>query len=193
MLLKTARNLYSRLMEIPPRGMSCGRDVSIQRPRRILNPACIRIGERTQIRRGALIEPILAYAGVHYAPAIEIGSDVYIGPDLYLACIGRVVIGEGSVLSEHVFLNDSSHGFDPTAGLIMEQKLSSAGGISIGKHCFLGLRVAVLPGVILGDHCIVGVNSVVTHSFPAYSMIAGSPARLVKRYLPEEKRWVKVN
>jgi acetyltransferase-like isoleucine patch superfamily enzyme len=37
-----------------------------------------------------------------------------------------------------------------------------------------------MPGVSLGDHCIVGTNAVVTKSFPAGSVLAGVPAKLIK-------------
>lgn len=191
MMIEAVRYLKTKIIAATPGGMQCGRDVRIQRPHRISNPGFIRIGDRTTIGHGALIAPILEYAGVPYSPKIEIGNDVYIGPNLYMACVGRITIGDGTVLSENVFINDSNHGFDPDGGLIMQQKLVHPGDITIGKSCFLGLRTAILPGVVLGNHCVVGINSVVTKSFPAYSMIAGTPATLIKRYSLEEKRWVK--
>jgi acetyltransferase-like isoleucine patch superfamily enzyme len=139
-----------------------------------------------------LIAPILKYGNVRYSPKIEIGEDVYIGSYLYMACVGRIAIGDGSVLSENVFINDSNHGVDPERGLIMQQDLVHPGDVRIGRNCFLGLRSAIMPGVTLGDHCIVGINSVVTKSFPAFSMIAGAPAVLIKRYSLNEKQWVRV-
>jgi acetyltransferase-like isoleucine patch superfamily enzyme len=72
----------------------------------------------------------------------------------------------------------------------MEQSLISKGPVVIGRSCFLGFRVAVMPGVTLGEHCVVGANSTVTRSFPAYSMIGGSPARILKRYSQTLGRWV---
>jgi acetyltransferase-like isoleucine patch superfamily enzyme len=159
---------------------------------RIAHPECISVGDRTTIGYDASMEPILKYANVRYSPKIEIGKDVYIGPHVYIACVGRILIGDESVLSESVYLNDTNHGFDPEHGLIMQQELVHPGDITIGKSCFLGLRSAIMPGVTLGDHCVVGTNSVVTKSFPAYSMIAGAPATLIKRYSLEEKRWVRV-
>jgi acetyltransferase-like isoleucine patch superfamily enzyme len=192
MIRKTARYLVNKILDAPPHGIQSGIGVRIQRPHRISNPSCISVGDHTKIGSGALIEPIVEYANVRYSPTIRIGKDVYIGPYLYMACTGQITIGDGAVLSENVFINDSSHGFDPECGLIMQQELIHPGDITIGKNCFLGLRAAILPGVILGDHCVVGVNSVVTKSFPAYSMIAGAPATLIKRYSLEEKRWVRV-
>jgi acetyltransferase-like isoleucine patch superfamily enzyme len=139
-----------------------------------------------------MMEPILEYEGVSYSPKIEIGNDVSIGSHVYMATIGRLAIGDGSVLSENVYLNDTSHGFDPEKGHIMRQNLVHGGNITIGGSCFLGLRSAIMPGVTLGDHCVVGTGAVVTKSFPAYSMLAGVPAVLVKRYSLEEKQWVRV-
>jgi lipopolysaccharide O-acetyltransferase len=192
MISQVYRFVKSTILNRLPRGMQCGRNVTIRGPHRVTNAHCIRVGDRTVIGANALMEPILEYAGVRYTPSIEIGKDVYIGPNLYLACVGTVTIGDGSVLSEHVFLNDAVHGFDPEGGLLMGQQLVHPGDITIGKHCFLGLRSAILPGVTLGDHCVVGINSVVTKSFPAYSMLVGSPARLVRRYEPEQKAWAPI-
>jgi acetyltransferase-like isoleucine patch superfamily enzyme len=190
--LDYVRRIFAKFRATAPRGMQAGVDVQIYRPHRISNAARIRVGNRTIIGAGAVIAPILEYAGLKYSPTIEIGSDVYIGPSLYMACIGRLTIGDGSVLSENVYINDTSHGFDPEAGLIMQQALVHPGDITIGNHCFLGLRSAVMPGVTLGDHCIVGTSSVVTKSFPAYSMIAGAPAVLIKRYSAEQRAWIRI-
>ena len=172
--------------------MDAGPDVIIERPHHITEPRCIRIGARTFIHKNALMCPIRAHAGTTYSPKIDIGSDVYIGPGLFLACVSRVVIGDGSVLSADVFINDNTHGFDPEAGLIMRQRLVFGGDVIIGKSCFIGLRAAVMPGVTLGDHCIVGVNSVVTTSFPSYCMVGGSPARILRRYDMSRRTWLRV-
>lgn len=177
----------------PLRGMHAGKGVAVIRPHRITNPQSIYVGSGTLIHANALIAPILEYAGIRYSPQILIGSNVYIGPNLYLACSRRVSIGDGSVLSEWVYINDSSHGLNPEAGLIMKQPLVQKGEIAIGKSCFLGLRSAILPGVVLGDHCVVGINSVVTKSFPPYSMLAGAPARLVRRYDLARRSWVGIS
>ena len=193
MIRKASRYLAAKLLNGPPRGMQCGTGVKVQRPHRISNPRCISIGDRTIIGHGASMEPILEYANVRYSPKIEIGNDVYIGPHVYLASVGRITIGDGAVLSEYVYLNDTNHGFDPERGLIMQQELVHPRDITIGKSCFLGLRSAIMPGVTLGDHCVVGTGAVVTKSFPAYSMIAGVPAVLIKRYSLEERQWMRVS
>lgn len=169
-----------------------GRGTLLHSPSLITHPRFISIGTRSLLLRGAHIEPIPEYAGIRYSPEISIGNDVYIGPNVYLICAGHMTIGDGTVFGPHVYMNDTSHGIDPNAGFVIKQKLVAPVDISIGKNCFLGMRSAILPGVTLGDHCVVGINSVVNRSFPAYSMVAGAPARLVKRYSPELKQWVKV-
>ena len=62
----------------------------------------------------------------------------------------------------------------------------------IEKGCWIGEKVSILPGVTLGDRCIVAAGSVVTHSFPEKTMIAGIPARAIKKYNEEEHLWKKV-
>jgi acetyltransferase-like isoleucine patch superfamily enzyme len=74
----------------------------------------------------------------------------------------------------------------------MSQPLHSKGPIVIGPDCFLGYRAVIMPGVTLGRHCVVGANAVVTRSFPDFSMVVGSPARLIKRYDPQSREWVTI-
>ena len=97
------------------------------------------------------------------------------------------------MLSEQVYISDNSHGYDPNAGPILKQPLETKGPVLIGPGCFLGYRAVIMSGVELGAHCVVGANSVVTRSFPSFSMVAGCPARLVKRFDPATSRWLKVS
>jgi lipopolysaccharide O-acetyltransferase len=175
-----------------PRGVTFGERSSIRRPYSISGRTHVKLGARTAILGGSHIQAITQYAGISYHPCIEIGDDVYIGSNAYFTAIHGISIGDGSVLSEQVYITDEFHGMDPQAGLIMKQPLTSKGPVIIGRACFLGFRASVMPGVILGDHCIVGANATVTRSFPAYSMIGGSPARLLKQYSTETGTWLSV-
>jgi acetyltransferase-like isoleucine patch superfamily enzyme len=74
----------------------------------------------------------------------------------------------------------------------MQQKLAHKGEVRLGPNCFIGYHAIILPGVQLGAHCIVGANSVVTKSFPAYCMIAGVPAKLIKKYSYKVNKWLPI-
>lgn len=97
-----------------------------------------------------------------------------------ITAIERVSIGEGCLLSEQVFISDHTHQALPGPVPPTHQPLVPSGPVSIGRHCFIGIRAVIMGGVTLGDHCIVGANSVVTRSFPAGSVVAGAPARLIR-------------
>ena len=167
-----------------PIGLKMGKGASIRWPYRLMNRSRISLGDRTIIRESARIEAIQNYGGRQYSPSIEIGDGVYIGSEVYIAAVQRLVIESGCVLSDHVYLSDSAHGYDPSKGPLMQQPLESKGPIHIGPDCFLGYRTFVAPGVRLGRNCIVGAHSVVTRSFPDYSTIAGVPARLIRSHTP---------
>ena len=151
----------------------------------------MRVGSRCVILEGLHVELLLVEPSRGFVPQLVVEDDVYIGRNAFITAIDAIRIGAGSVLSDSVYITDESHGMHPDRGLIMSQPLESKGPVSIGCHCFIGYRAAIMPGVTLGDHCIVGVNSTVTKSYPSFSMLAGSPARVIKKYSPLVGEWIK--
>jgi len=191
--IKPLRRLAKRIIHPTPFKLrSCGMNSYILRPRRIEGPETIEIGERTVILRHSWLCGISEYAGERFQPRLVFGDDVYVGQHACIVFTQKMIIEDGCVLSEYVYITDNGHGLSPGAGLIMQQKLVRKGEIRLGPHCFVGYRACILPGVQLGERCVVGTNSVVTKSFPSYSMVAGVPAKLVKRYSHDCKEWVPV-
>lgn len=56
----------------------------------------------------------------------------------------------------------------------------SKGEVAIGRNVWIGDKVTVLPGVHIGDGAIIGAGSVVTGDVPAYAVVAGNPARIIR-------------
>jgi acetyltransferase-like isoleucine patch superfamily enzyme len=198
MTKKIKKNLLSRIamdikniQNLPPFSVKkCGTNSYIIRPRKIEGSENIELGDYATIGKHGWLCAIKQYAGEHFTPALRIGSNVYVGRYVCITCVSNVQISDGCVLSEHVYIADSSHGLNPNAGPIMEQELVHKGDVLIGENTFIGYRACIMPGVELGRHCVVGANSVVTHSFPEYSMVAGVPARLIKTYSTAQKEWI---
>lgn len=164
-----------------PKGLEMGEGSVIWFPRVIDGAERIKMGAGSRIWRHAKLNAMKSHAGVELNGRIELGDDVYVGGYAQIFAMGLIKIGDGSVLSEHVYISDAAHGFCPRSGPILEQPLESKGPVILGKRVFVGFGASVLPGVELGDGCIVGTRSVVTRSFPAGSVIGGAPARLLKR------------
>ncbi|WP_324035430.1 acyltransferase [Aeromonas caviae] len=117
-----------------------------------------------------------------------IEDNVSIGQGLHLICAREVTIGTGTTISANVFISDVDHTFDNIDFHVMQQPLKIA-KTYIGPNSFIGYGAVILPGTQLGASCVVGANSVVKGVFGDYCMLAGSPARIIKRYHIEEKCW----
>ena len=155
-----------------PWGVSMGPRSLIRRPYQIYNRQLIKIGEDCRIGRSVVLSPHLRYGNQVFHPELILGNDVYIGSYCQIHAIQSVRIGNGCVLSDYIYISDNAHGLDPMGPPIMKQALESKGPVNIGNRVFIGLGSTVVSGVTLGDHCVGGSRSVVTKSFPAFSMIA---------------------
>ena len=72
-----------------------------------------------------------------------------------------------------------------------DRKLS-AKPVIIHDDVWIGEMVSILPGVEIGKGSIIGANSVVTKYIPDYSIAAGNPAKVIKQYNFNTKRWEKI-
>ena len=105
------------------------------------------------------------------------GRGVYPGdsPHCYIQAYNGIEIGEGTNIAPGVGIVSANH--DP----LDNGRHLPAPPIRIGRRCWIGMNAVILPGVTLGDNVIVGAGAVVTESVPAYSVVAGNPARLIRR------------
>ncbi len=111
---------------------------------------------------------------------ITIGNNTQIGRHVVISAIKKITIGSNCLFGYNVSLVDHDHLLDPKLSPV-ESGLGKPEEIEIGDEAFIGAHSFILKGVHLGQHCVVGANSVVAKSFPAYSVIAGNPARLIRK------------
>ncbi|MDQ0640899.1 acetyltransferase-like isoleucine patch superfamily enzyme [Pedobacter sp. W3I1] len=188
LLIKNYNSSYN------PFGINFGLNSSLYSPMQIDGGENIKIGVNSTIGRNAWLSAIEKYGSQKFNPKITIGDHVNIGNYPCITAIEEITIEECCLLSEYVYISDHTHGIDPTSpNRIATQDLISKGKVVIGKNSFIGYRVSILPGVILGKNCVVGAHSVVTKSFPDYSMIAGNPAKLIKKYSFEKLQWENID
>ena len=119
---------------------------------------------------------------------IQIGSNTRIG--LGSVLIGPVTIGNDVRLAQNVIVTALNHNYQDISMPISEQGVNTE-EVYIADETWLGANVVILPGMSVGKHCIVAAGSIVTRNVPDYSVVAGNPARIIKQYNPETKKWEK--
>jgi acetyltransferase-like isoleucine patch superfamily enzyme len=123
---------------------------------------------------------------------LKIGDNVSVGNNSFLSANNSLEIGNNCIISAYVFITDHDHGFADMEKNLSQQPLSEGGSVKIGDNVFLGVKSSVLKNVTIGERAVVAANAVVTKDVPAFSVVAGNPARIIKKYDFEKKEWVKI-
>ena len=137
--------------------------------------------------RGAIVED---YAVVNNgAGDVIIGEKSRIG--IGSVVVGPVEIGDRTALGPHVHIAGFNHTFDDGDRDWNEQGLTIR-PIRIGNECLIGANSCICGGVSIGDRVQVGAGSVVTKDLPDACVAVGNPARVIKLYNVQTKRWERV-
>lgn len=171
----------AHLISIPARikGMTFGKNSFIRPGYDVLFASFkgVVLGNNVVIGKNAWIDT-MTYKGSR--PKITVGDETIVGRFCKLSSIKKIAIGKKCLLSYNVTILDCDHKIDPDTSPV-DTGLTDPEEVIIENSCFIGAHSFILKGVHLGKHCVVGANSVVTKSFPAYSVVAGNPARLIRK------------
>ena len=124
-----------------------------------------------------------AYWPMHHSSTISGARSIEIGvgcaPGLSSGCYLNgsqgIKIGDYTLVAPNVGIITTNH------DILNLKKNVPSNGVVIGRFCWIGMNVVILPNVRLGDHTIVAAGSVVTKPFPnGYCVLAGIPAKVVK-------------
>ena len=106
---------------------------------------------------------------------LEIVKGSVIGPNVVIYNKDRISIGVSAVVSQDVFLCTASHDVDSSTFELITRP------ITISKGAWIGARAIILPGVTIGEGAVVGAGSVVTKNVEPWTVVAGNPAKFIKK------------
>ena len=109
---------------------------------------------------------------------VIIGDHTRIG--LHNTIIGPVEIGNNVNLAQGITVTALNHNFSDTNKRIDEQGVST-NPVTIEDDVWIGANAVILPGVTIGEHCVVAAGAVVTKDVPPHSLVAGVPAKVIKK------------
>ena len=168
---------------ISPEFKSIGKGCHIEKMRSLIGAKNIIIGEHCSIGFNSQLTAHESFRGGSYSPRIEIGNNVSLGDYIHVTAINSITICDGVLTGRWVTISDHSHGHVEPEEMSMApnyRELFSKGAVYIGKNVWIGDKASIMPGVTIGEGCIVGANTVVTKDVPPYSVVVGSPAKIVK-------------
>ena len=133
---------------------------------------------------------------------ITIGDNVYIGQGTSIQAKEKIVVSSNVIIANDVILLDNNnHPVSPEMRLKMSAcgdfindelwswKYAESAPVVIEENVWIGRDARIMKGVTVGKGSVVALGAVVTHNVPAYCVVAGNPARVVKELpKPEDKK-----
>lgn len=111
---------------------------------------------------------------------VELGNNVYIGKYATIAGQAGVTIGNDTIINHDVNIISVNHVYEDS-GMKIEDQGFAGGPITIGDDVWIGTGAVILPKIKIGKGAVIGANAVVTKDVAPYTVVAGVPAKLIKR------------
>ena len=138
-----------------------------------------------EIGEGSFIEPpFFANWGGCF---LHLGHHVYINHNLSLVDDTHIYIGDCTKLGPNVMICTAGHPILPELRGSAPYQFNMP--VHIGRNCWIGAGVCILPGITIGDHSVIGAGSVVTKDIPARSVAVGNPCRVLRPISDRDKEF----
>lgn len=111
---------------------------------------------------------------------VKIGRNVIVMPGCLMMSAGGITIEDSAMIAANVQLISNNHD-------LYERQVITCKPVRIGKNAWIGAGATILPGVTVGDNAVVGAASVVTKDVEPDTIVAGNPARFIKRIPPRNE------
>lgn len=129
---------------------------------------------------------------------IEFGENVQLNDYVHIGAIKKVKIGNDVLIASRVFISDHNHGYysgdhkHSSPDEFPAERLLEAKPVIIEDRVWIGENVCVLPGITIGFGAIVGAGSVVTKDILPETIVAGSPAKAIKKFDRAISQWIAI-
>lgn len=144
----------------------------------MLNEMFAEIGEDCYIE-----PPFHANWGGHH---VHFGKKIYANFNLTMVDDTHIYVGDYTMFGPNVTVATAGH---PILPELREQGYQYNAPVHIGKNCWLGAGVIVLPGVTIGDNTVIGAGSVVTKDIPSNVVAVGNPCRILREINTHDKEF----
>lgn len=139
------------------------------------------IGSKSVIESNCVINNSVGDVTIGSGSTLGVGSTI----------IGPVAIGSNVIIAQNVVISGMDHCYSDIETPIKEQGVVTE-PITIANNVWIGANSVITKGATIGEHVVVAAGSVVRGDTPSFSVVAGSPATVVKRYYAETKEWKRV-
>lgn len=146
----------------------------------------------TAADRSQILKALLGSSGVRfyveppfrcdYGYNIHVGDGFYANYDCIILDVCRVTIGKNCLLGPRVSIYTATHPLEPE---VRASGLEYGKPVTIGDNVWIGGSAVINPGVTIGDNAVVGSGAVVVKDVPPNVVVAGNPARIIRRVQPE--------
>lgn len=136
----------------------------------VRGPGLISIGDNVEFYNGVFVNSCGEW--------ITIGNNTHFAP--YSVLYGPLTIGNHVAVAAHVVFASIGHGYDRIDIPMVEQPVQKK-EIVVEDDVWFGANAVVIGGVTIGAHSIIGAGAVVTHDVEPYSVMGGTPARLIRK------------
>ncbi len=139
-------------------------------------------------KRAAMLQKLFAEAGEncyvespYYANwgghHVHLGKNVYTNFGVTFVDDTHIYIGDYTMLGPNVVIATAGHPIEPS---LRQKGLQYNMPVTIGRNCWLGAGVIVMPGVTIGDNTVIGAGSIVTKDIPSNVVAVGNPCRVLR-------------